>query len=213
MLLLLYFFCFLYYFWIDIKIKSCKEKTRKCSKGQNRKTQAQKQSCWGGKDFGPREDRRWRESNEKYQRAGILKSGNNVKNSHQLLPRFHLKALSYLIEEGIFVENAKAKAIAIRDSLGKEVEKTKEGNLQKKEIKKSRRWKKNKCRCLLHLTKRRTEQTVDNTCSLFFIYFILRRVQKSTKPSSGQNFYLPIPSSSLKNYRGVARAWLGCGSH
>ena len=34
------------------------------------------------------------------------------------------------------MENAKAKAIAIRDSLGKEVEKTKEGNLQKKETKK-----------------------------------------------------------------------------
>ena len=112
------------------------------------------------------------------------------------------------------MENAKAKAIAIRDSLGKEVEKTKEGNLQKKETKKRKiEDEKKKCRCLLHLTKRRTEQTVDNTCSLFFIYFILRRVQKSTKPSSGQNFYLPIPSSSLKNYRGVARAWLGCGSH
>ena len=83
---------------------------------------------------------------------GFLKAANDVKNSHQLLPRFHLKALSYLIEEGIFVE--KAKAIAIRDSLGKEVEKTKEGNLQKKETKKRKiEDEKNKCHCLLHLRK------------------------------------------------------------
>ena len=68
----------------------------------------------------------------------LLKSAHDIKNSHQLLPRFHLKALSYLIEEGIFAEYARAKTVAIRDSLEEEIEKTREGNLKKKE-KKSRR--------------------------------------------------------------------------
>ena len=57
----------------------------------------------------------------------------DIKDSNQLLPRFHLKALSYLIEQWIFVENAKTKAIAIRDRLEREMEKTKEGHLKKKE--------------------------------------------------------------------------------
>ena len=67
---------------------------------------------------------------------GSFNVADDIKDSNQLLPRFHLKTLSYLIEQGIFVENAKTKAIAIRDRLEREMEKTKEGNLKKKETKK-----------------------------------------------------------------------------
>ena len=67
---------------------------------------------------------------------GSFNVADDIKDSNQLLPRFHLKALSYLIEQGIFVENTKTKAIAIRDRLEIEMEKTKEGNLKKKETKK-----------------------------------------------------------------------------
>ena len=46
---------------------------------------------------------------------GSFNVADDIKDSNQLLPRFHLKALSYLLEQGIFVENAKTKAITIRD--------------------------------------------------------------------------------------------------
>ena len=66
---------------------------------------------------------------------GSFNVADDMKDSNQLLPRFHLKALSYLIEQGIFVENAKTKALALQDRLEREMEK-KEGNLKKKETKK-----------------------------------------------------------------------------
>ena len=85
---------------------------------------------------------------------GSFNVADDMKDSNQLLPRFHLKALSYLIEQGIFVENAKTKAIALRDRLEREMGKTKDGNLKKKETKKEK-WnmKKSRCHCMLHLTK------------------------------------------------------------
>ena len=64
---------------------------------------------------------------------GSLNAADDIKNSHQLLPRIHLKALTYLIEEDIFVENVMAKAVAIRDEyLKKRKQKEKEKRNMKK---------------------------------------------------------------------------------
>ena len=69
---------------------------------------------------------------------GLLKRADDIKNSYQMPPRLNLKTLSYLIEEVIFCEDARVQAVAIRDSLEEEIEKTNERNLKKKETKKEK---------------------------------------------------------------------------